>query len=85
VSTLAVCAAAIAVAESERRGRRRSAGGAPQRDGFTVTVNEELAVLALESVASHVTRVRPILWRLPDRGWHVTGRVPSLSSVAVTR
>jgi hypothetical protein len=40
--------------------------------------------LPLESVAEHVTLVRPSLNRLPERGLQVTGRVPSVVSSAVT-
>jgi hypothetical protein len=44
---------------------------APSKGGYrlllTVTTNLACPVLPLESVASHVTTVRPILKRLPDR------------------
>ena len=50
----------------------------------TVTVNDVVALLALESVAEHLTTVRPTLNWLPDQGMHVAGTVPSLASFAVT-
>ena len=43
------------------------------RVGLTVTLKDAFAVFALESVAEHVTTVRPIGNRLPDRGVQVTG------------
>jgi hypothetical protein len=51
---------------------------------LTVTVNDALAVLALESVAEHLTTVRPIGNRPPDRGTQVTGTLPSAASLAAT-
>lgn len=53
--------------------------------GLTVTANDAFAVFALVSVDEQVTRVLPILKRLPDLGEHATGNVPSRSSCAVTR
>jgi hypothetical protein len=38
-----------------------------------VILNDAFAVFALESVAEHLTTVRPIGNRLPERGLHVTG------------
>ena len=49
-----------------------------------MTINLAVAVLALESVAEHLTTVRPIGNRLPDRGTQVTGTWPSTESLAVT-
>lgn len=49
-----------------------------------MTVNDALLALALESVAEHLTLVRPTLNRLPDRGVHVDGTLPSTTSFAVT-
>jgi len=49
-----------------------------------VTVNDAFAVFALESVASHVTRVLRSWKRLPDLGWHRTVTTPSVSSWAVS-
>jgi hypothetical protein len=43
------------------------------RVGLTVTLKDAFAVFALESVAEHVTTVRPIGNRLPDRRVQVTG------------
>jgi hypothetical protein len=68
---------------------RVAAGGAEPRSrpyfvGLTVTVNDAFAVLALRSLEEHVTRVLPILKRLPDLRVQATGRVPSRSSRAVT-
>ena len=50
----------------------------------TVIVNDARAVLAPESVAAHLTVLRPTLNWLPDLGMQVTGTCPSLASVAVT-
>ena len=47
-------------------------------------MNLAVDVLALESVAEHVTTVRPIGTRLPDRGAQVTGTLPSTASVPLT-
>ena len=46
--------------------------------------NLAVEVLALESAAEHVTAVRPIGNRLPDRGAHATGLGPSTLSLPVT-
>lgn len=54
------------------------------RLGLAVTINVAVDVLALESVAEHLTTVRPIRNRLPDRGTQVTGTWPSTASLAVT-
>ena len=51
---------------------------------FMVTLNAAVPLLALESVAEHLTAVRPIGSRLPDFGTQVTGTWPSLASLAVT-
>ena len=51
---------------------------------FMVTLNDAVPLLALESVAEHLTAVRPIGSRLPDFGTQVTGTWPSLASLAVT-
>jgi hypothetical protein len=67
---------------SERAARCRTA--ASYLLALTVTLNEAVAVLALESMAEHVTRVRPSGNRLPDRGSQVTGTGPSTASLAVT-
>ena len=62
-----------------------SCRGVPTVDRLTVTVKLDVAVFALESLAVHVTFVRPIRKRLPDFGVHVAGTAPSRSSCAVTR
>ena len=49
-----------------------------------MTANFAVDVLALESVAEHVTTVWPIGSRLPDLGAQVTGTFPSTASLAVT-
>ena len=51
---------------------------------FTVTLKRPAIVFALVSVAEQLTKVRPILKRLPDLGWHDTGTEPSTASLAVT-
>jgi len=38
-----------------------------------VILNAAFAVFALESIAEHLTTVRPIGKRLPERGLQVTG------------
>jgi hypothetical protein len=47
-------------------------------------MNLAVDVLALESVAEHLTTVRPIRNRLPDRGAQSTGTRPSTASLDVT-
>ena len=47
-------------------------------------LNAAVTVFALESVASHVTRLLPSWNRLPDFGSHRVGTTPSVSSWAVT-
>ena len=47
-------------------------------------MNLAVDVLALESVAEHLTTVRPIGNRLPDRGTQVTGTWPATASLAAT-
>jgi hypothetical protein len=49
-----------------------------------VTRNDAFAVFALESEAEHLTTVRPIGKRLPERGKQMTGTAPSTASAAVT-
>jgi len=49
-----------------------------------VTLKDAFAVFALESVAEHVTTVRPIGNRLPDRRVQVAGTWLSALSLAVT-
>jgi len=51
---------------------------------LTVTLKRPSVAFALVSVAEHVTKVRPILKRLPDLGWQDTGTEPSTASLAVT-
>jgi hypothetical protein len=51
---------------------------------LTLTANLAAPALPLESVASHVTKVRPIGKRAPDRGAHATRTCPSTASIAVT-
>lgn len=48
-------------------------GVTSHRVGLTVILNAAFAVFALESVAEHLTIVRPIGNRLPERGKQVTG------------
>jgi hypothetical protein len=50
----------------------------------TAIVKRAVALLALESVAVHVTRVRPIANSLPERGLQLTGTGPSTASLALT-
>ena len=49
---------------------------------LTVTVKLAVPVLALESVAVQVTRVRPMWKALPEAGLQVAGTGPSTSSCA---
>jgi hypothetical protein len=54
------------------------------RARLTVIVNSARRVLALESVAEHLTLVRPGLKKPPERGVQATGTGPSTASWAVT-
>ena len=69
--------------------RKRARGGRAELDGRhrlrrTVILNAAFAVFPLESVAEHLTMVRPIGNRLPERGLQVTGTWLSALSLAVT-
>ena len=63
---------------------RANRGCASHFARLTVTVNDALAVFALESVAAHVTRVLPSGKRLQDLELHPAGTTTSVSSWAVT-
>ncbi len=54
------------------------------RRRFTVMANAAVLVLPLESVAEHVTVLRPGRKRVPEPGLHATAREASALSVAVT-
>lgn len=69
--------------------RRRARGGRAELDGRhrlrrTVILSAAFAVFPLESAAEHLTMVRPIGNRLPERGLQVTGTWLSALSLAVT-
>src|SRR5688572_5299724 len=51
---------------------------------ITVILNDVFPVFALESVAEHLTTVRPIGNRPPERGSQMTRTCPSTLSLAVT-
>lgn len=56
----------------------------PCQRALRLIVKAAVAVLALESVAEQITRVRPILNSVPERGEHEALTGPSTASMAET-